>query len=83
MQITLKISSQLRNYLPEGAQNGQALYDITDGTTAIDVMRQLGLPMEDSYLVMLNGAVLPTAKRGETVLQAGDELGLFPPLKGG
>ncbi len=83
MQITLKMSSQLRQYRPEGAEGGQTPFDIADGATALDVMQQLGLPMEDSYLVMLNGTVLPTAKRGATALQAGDELGVFPPLKGG
>jgi sulfur carrier protein ThiS len=77
------MSSQLRQYRPEGAEGGQTAFDIADGATALDVMRQLGLPMEDSYLVMLNGTVLPMAKRDETALEPGDELGLFPPLKGG
>ncbi len=46
-------------------------------------MGQLGLPAEDQYLVMLNGEVLQVARRGETKLAENDELGLFPPLKGG
>lgn len=82
MQITVKTSGLIRRYLPEGSRSPCAL-DVADDATAEAVMRQLGLPMEDQYLVMLNGSVLPAAERGETVLSAGDELGLFPPLKGG
>ena len=83
MQINVKTGGLLRKYLPAGAQGGQTELRVADDATALDVIQQLGLPMEDSYLVMLNGTVLPTAKRGETTLKAGDELGLFPPLKGG
>ena len=83
MRIKLKVGAQLREYLPDGGAGSQIDFDVTDGATAIDVMNQLGLPGEDSYLVMLNGTVLPTAKRAETALQDGDELGLFPPLKSG
>ena len=83
MLIKLKVGGQLRHYLPQGSSGSEIELDIAEGATAIDVMNQLGLPGEDSYLVMLNGTVLPTAKRAETALQSNDELGLFPPLKSG
>jgi sulfur carrier protein ThiS len=83
MLIKLKVGGQLRHYLPQGSSGSEIELDIAGGATAIDVMNQLGLPGEDSYLVMLNGTVLPTAKRAETALQSNDELGLFPPLKSG
>lgn len=83
MQIKLKVGGQLRHYLPQGSSGSETELEIAEGATAIDVMNQLGLPGEDSYLVMLNGTVLPTAKRAETALQSNDELGLFPPLKSG
>ncbi len=83
MHIKLKVGGQLRHYLPPGSSGSQTDLETADDATAIDVMNQLGLPAEDSYLVMLNGIVLPTAKRAETALQPNDELGLFPPLKSG
>ena len=83
MQITVKTGGLLRDYLPGGGAGSQAMIDVPEGATPIDVMNQLGLPGEDTYLVMLNGAVLPTAERPQTTLKANDELGLFPPLKGG
>ena len=82
MQIKVKTGGQIRHYLPDGSGTSCEL-DVDDGATALTVMAQLGLPMEDSYLVMLNGTVLPIAQRGETALAEADELGLFPPLKGG
>ncbi len=82
MKITVKTGGLIRRYLPEGSRSPCAL-EVADGATAEAVMRQLGLPAEDQYLVMLNGTVLPIARRGETVLKPDDELGLFPPLKGG
>ena len=82
MQITVKTSGRIRRFLPEGSASPCDL-EVADGATAEAVMRELGLPMDDQYLVMLNGSVLPAAQRSETALSAGDELGLFPPLKGG
>ncbi len=82
MQIKVKTGGLLRRYLPEGS-GSQCELDVAAGTTPLAVMGQLGLPAEDQYLVMLNGEVLPATQRGEIVLSENDELGLFPPLKGG
>jgi len=83
VRIKINTGGLLRRYLPEGSTGSQCEMDAAAGATPLAVMRQLGLPEEDQYLVMLNGTVLPAARRGETALAEGDELGLFPPLKGG
>jgi sulfur carrier protein ThiS len=46
-------------------------------------MRSLELPEGDRYLIMLNGQVGPAAQRPTVRLSDGDDLGIFPPLKGG
>jgi sulfur carrier protein ThiS len=46
-------------------------------------MAQLGLPLEDSYLVILNGENLPKSERAERSLTEDDFLAIMPPLKGG
>jgi sulfur carrier protein ThiS len=82
MRIKVKTGGLIRRYLPEGS-GAQCELDVADGATATAAMAEIGLPMDEQYLVMLNGTVLPIADRTTTVLNEGDELGLFPPLKGG
>lgn len=82
MQVNVKTGGLLKHYLPEGS-GSQCDLEVADGATVLGVMQHLSLPMDDHYLVMLNGTVLPVADRETTVLTERDELGLFPPLKGG
>ncbi|NNE23576.1 MAG: MoaD/ThiS family protein [Rhizobiales bacterium] len=82
MKINVKTGGILRHYLPDGS-GSQCELEVADGATALAVMEQLGLPGDDHYLVMLNGTVLQVDLRGSTVLSENDDLGLFPPLKGG
>ena len=83
MRITVKTAGLLGQHLPPGSERNRAVLDIAEDASPIDVMRLLGMPEEDSYLIMLNEEVVPTAKRPETKLSENDELGIFPPLKGG
>ena len=83
MHITVKTAGLLGRYLPPGSSGSEARLDIETGATPTDIMRRLALPEHDSYLVMLNGTVVPSAARPSTRLSDGDELGIFPPLKGG
>ena len=83
MQITVKTAGLLGRYLPPGSSGNEARLDIEAETTPLDVMRRLALPEHDSYLVMLNGQIVPSRARPDTRLKEGDELGIFPPLKGG
>lgn len=83
LRIKVKTAGLLGQYLPPGSRGNQAGIEVTAGSTPLDVVRQLGFPAEDYYLMTLNGALLPKARRPATRLQEGDELGIFPPLKGG
>lgn len=83
MQITVRTAGLLGRYLPPGSAGNEARLDVEMGSTPLDIMRRLALPEHDSYLVMLNGQIVPVAKRPATRLSEGDELGIFPPLKGG
>jgi len=83
MKINFKTSSMLADVLPAGTDDDQAEIDMPEGATIIDVMARLGLPEDDFYLVILNDMVCPKTARSTTVLSDGDELGIFPPLKGG
>ena len=83
MRITVKTGGVLGQYLPPGSEQNRAELDVEDGTTPNDVMAKLGFPSERTYMVILNGTVVPKAERGSRVLAADDELSVLPPLKGG
>ena len=83
MKITLTTAGILADHLPDGAQNNQVEIELAEGATPVDVMEQLSLPADDFYLVIVNDEVVPKPKRGQTILLDGDDLGIFPPLKGG
>ena len=83
MRIKVKTGGLLGQHLPEGSERNRAELDIDEGSGPLDVMRLLGMPEEDSYMIILNEEIVPTAQRPETVLRENDELGIFPPLKGG
>jgi sulfur carrier protein ThiS len=49
----------------------------------MDVMRQLGMPMDENYLVSLNGEIVVISERDSRALAEDDHLAIMPPLKGG
>ncbi|MFW6077810.1 MAG: sulfur carrier protein ThiS [Hyphomicrobiales bacterium] len=83
MNITVRTAGLLGRYLPQGSAGNEARLELDGDATPLDVMRRLGLPEEDRYLIMLNGQVVPAARRQLVRLSDGDDLGVFPPLKGG
>lgn len=83
MNITLKATGPMGRFLPAGSSGSLAEIAVAQDATAVDVMRQLGIPEEGSYLVSLNGTALPKAERGERKLAEGDTLAILPPLRGG
>ncbi len=83
MKIKFKTGGLLADVLPAGSSDDQAVLEMPEGATITDVMARLGLPEDDFYLVILNDVVSPKAARSKTVLNDSDELGIFPPLKGG
>ena len=83
MRINFKTAGRLVRFLPSGSQDKTAVLDVAAGATAMDVIRQLGMPEEASYLVILNGASLPKSERPTRPLAEDDQLSIMPPLKGG
>ncbi|MFQ5957881.1 MAG: MoaD/ThiS family protein [Alphaproteobacteria bacterium] len=83
MKIRFKTAGLLGKYLPAGSSGNAAELDVADGATPVDVMKQLGLPLDGTYLVTLNGASVPKAARETRVLSENDSLAIMPPLRGG
>lgn len=83
MKISLKTAGTLGQFLPPGSARNNAQLELPDGASPIDVIVKLGMPPADSYLVTLNGAIVPTVQRAACTLKEGDQLSVMPPLKGG
>jgi len=83
VKITVKTSGLLGQYLPAGSTGNQAEIEVAEEITPQGVIEQLGMPPDGSYLVIHNGETVPKAARNSVHLQAGDNLAIVPPLKGG
>jgi sulfur carrier protein ThiS len=83
MKIQFKTGGIFVEHLPPGTSGSTAELEVSEGATPADVMRQLGMPMDENYLVSLNGAVVVISERDTKVLAEDDQLAIMPPLKGG
>ncbi|MBM7557677.1 MoaD/ThiS family protein [Halanaerobacter jeridensis] len=77
MKVTVKLFATLKELMPEG-QN-QMTVEVEDEATVDDLALQLDIPEEKDLIVKVNG------RHGSrnTVLEAGDRVGIFPPVGGG
>ena len=83
IRIQVKTGGLLGEYLPTGSTRNTAEIEVDENATPLDVMNQLGIPMEDNYLVSLNGSVVTRKERSNQPLAENDRLVIMPPLKGG
>ncbi len=83
MKIQFKTGGLFVEHLPAGSTGNTAELDVPDGATPKDVMRQLGMPMDENYLVSLNGEIVVISERDSRALAENDHLAIMPPLKGG
>jgi sulfur carrier protein ThiS len=83
IRISIRTAGTLGRYLPSGSAQNTATLDVAEGATPADVMAQLGMPGDGSYLVVLNGKGVPKAERATRCLAEDDDLAIMPPLRGG
>ena len=57
--------------------------DTTPGATPSEVIRELGLSSERTYLVKVNGRIVPQTRHATTRLRDGDEVTILPKPKYG
>ena len=84
MEIELKMFMKFKRYLPEGALDGRAQMNLSDGATFKDLLKSIGMPVEEDKIIVINGI---SHKQGSTVnnqiLNEGDTVAIFPPIAGG
>ncbi len=83
MRIKVKTTGLLGKYLPADSSTNIAELEVTDAATPLDVIKQLGMPIDGNYLVALNGDVVTKSERETRTLAENDKLSIMPPLKGG
>jgi sulfur carrier protein ThiS len=80
MKIELRLFASLARYMPvKTCSNGDQTMEIAEGTTIIDILRRLEVPLDKVRVIFLNGL----HATGEEILKEGDRVGVFPPVAGG
>lgn len=82
MKIQVKTTGILDDYLPSNGGN-PAVVEVQEDVTPMDVVRRLGMPAGDKYLIAVNGDVVPQSEHAARKLHENDTLAIMPPLKGG
>jgi molybdopterin converting factor small subunit len=78
MVVEVRLYATLRRHAPQGA-GGIMKITVSEQSTVEEVLRDLGVDLEEVKLIMVNGL---SAELG-AVLAEGDRLGIFPPVGGG
>lgn len=83
MKIRVRTVGWLARHLPEHRADNLVDLEVPEGSAARDVVERLDFPDDRSYLVTLNGQVVPADRLGRTSLSEGDELTILPKPKVG
>ena len=81
MKVTVKMSGLIAKFVPGSAEGVEV--SLLDGATVSSMMTRLGLPGNETYLVIVNDSTVPKDKRATHKLAEGDRIAIVPPLKGG
>ena len=82
MKISLKMLGGLRVFLPTAGKFSRCDLTLSEGATINDVIAKVGLPDNKPFFVMFGGKKLQESDYSSP-LSEGDEVVLFPPIKGG
>lgn len=79
MHIHVRLSTTLRDLVPDYDPETGVHAEAPDGASAADLARSIGIPPEDVKIVMINGRQRPM----DSILADGDRVAYFPPVGGG
>lgn len=82
MTLTFKLYASLTRYLPAETKDHRVVLEVREGTSAVQVLEQHGVPQADVRLVLVNGLFVPHSERAKP-LRDGDELAVWPAVAGG
>lgn len=79
MNIRVKLIATYLAHLPPGTQGNTAVMDAPEGATIGDVLGPLGIPLDDTSVLLLNGRQAEV----DTRLAEGDVITAFSAIAGG
>ncbi len=79
MKITVKLYATLAHYSAGNLAGTPFEVDLPGPVQLHQLVSQLGIPDEETRVIFVNGLVHEL----DWVLQAGDDVGIFPPIGGG
>ncbi len=79
MKVEVRLFANLAKLLPPGSQKKRTTMTVKKGTTIVDLLDKLKIPMRVTNIVMINGV----HKDKKTELEEGDVVSVFPPIAGG
>ena len=80
MKIRVEVTDALFELL--GGQESVDL-ELKDGASPHDALDALSISRDSGYLLLVDEAIVPKARRDEAVLKSDSVLQILPPLKGG
>ena len=78
MRVTVELIA-----IASASGHRHACVDLADGATPNDLLEALDLPNDEPYMTLVNGLSVAPGRRAATRLAEGDNVIVFPPLKGG
>jgi len=81
VKIQVETTDELSNLLPGGAET--TTLELADIASPHDALTALDIAKDGGYLLIVNEAIVPKARRDDPTLSDGDLLQILPPLKGG
>lgn len=81
--VTVKLGSALAGYHPEGSGRPPFEYRLEIGSTVADLISRLGIPTDQSLLVIIDGDIVRTEDYPTHALQNGQSISLMPPIQAG
>ncbi len=83
MKIAVRLVAYVGDAIPNIDEAGEGEIDLPDGATVADALAILDVAAAEMYMTLVNDAVVRPSVQDETELNDGDELTVFPPIKGG
>ncbi len=79
MRVKVKLFATLAQYVP-GLKPGEPFeVDLREQALISDLLNQLNVPIDEAKVIFVNGRPKPS----HSVLENGDEVGIFPVIGGG
>ncbi len=83
MDIDVTLFGGLRQYLPAGSSFNRCTLRVADDASLRALLEQVPIPADRPFLVILNDEKVDSADYDDIRIDAGDQIVLLPPIKGG